>query len=87
MLLRQELQIVVIVKQFHNSLININPINYNLMEATNKWLLISESRSDSNRCTPCRGKHDEHDMYAFYASQRTPGIHFLRVLLVRGNLL
>jgi hypothetical protein len=28
--------------------------------ATNKWLLISESRGDSNRCTPCRGKLDQH---------------------------
>jgi hypothetical protein len=28
--------------------------------ATNKRLLISESRGDSNRCTPCRGKHDQH---------------------------
>jgi hypothetical protein len=26
------------------------------MTATNKWLLISESRGDLNRCTPCRGK-------------------------------
>jgi hypothetical protein len=30
------------------------------MTVTNKWLLISESRSDSNRCTPHRGKHDQH---------------------------
>jgi hypothetical protein len=28
--------------------------------ATNKWLLISESRSDSNRCTLFRGKPDQH---------------------------
>jgi hypothetical protein len=30
------------------------------MTTTNKWLLISESHSDSNRCTPCRGKPDQH---------------------------
>jgi hypothetical protein len=30
------------------------------MTATNKWLLISESHGDSNRCTPCRKKLDQH---------------------------
>jgi hypothetical protein len=30
------------------------------MTATNKWLLISESHGDSNRCAPCRGKPDQH---------------------------
>jgi hypothetical protein len=30
------------------------------MTAINKRLLISESRGDSNRCTPCRGKLDQH---------------------------
>jgi hypothetical protein len=30
------------------------------MTITNKWLLISESHGDSNRCTPCRGKPDQH---------------------------
>jgi hypothetical protein len=30
------------------------------MTATNKRLLISESHGDSNRCTPCRGKPDQH---------------------------
>jgi hypothetical protein len=30
------------------------------MTTTNKWLLISESRNDSNRCTPCRGKPEQH---------------------------
>jgi hypothetical protein len=36
------------------------------MAAINKRLLISESRSDSNRCTPCRGKPDNtpHASYA-----------------------
>jgi hypothetical protein len=30
------------------------------MTATNKRLRISESHSNSNRCTPCRGKPDQH---------------------------
>jgi hypothetical protein len=30
------------------------------MTATNKWLLVSESCDDSNRCTPCRGKPNQH---------------------------
>jgi hypothetical protein len=30
------------------------------MTTTNKWLLISESRGDSSRCTPYRGKPDQH---------------------------
>jgi hypothetical protein len=57
------------------------------MAATNKRLLISESYDDLNRCTPCRGKLDQHDTYAFHASPRTPGIRFLRADPVRDNLL
>jgi hypothetical protein len=30
------------------------------MTATNKQLLISENHGDSNRCTPCMGKSDQH---------------------------
>jgi hypothetical protein len=30
------------------------------MTTTNKRLLISESHDDSNLCTPCRGKPDQH---------------------------
>jgi hypothetical protein len=41
------------------------------MAAKNKRLLISESHGDSNRCTHCRGKSDQHDMYAFHASPCT----------------
>jgi hypothetical protein len=37
-LIKQETQQVIILKQFHNSLMNINPINYYLMAATNKLL-------------------------------------------------
>jgi hypothetical protein len=57
------------------------------MSVTNKRLLISESRGDSNRCTPCRGKPDQHDTYASHASPHTPGVRFLRAVPVRGNLL
>jgi hypothetical protein len=56
------------------------------MAATSKRLLISESRGDSNRCTPCRGNPDQHASYAFYASPRTPDIRFLRAVPVHGNL-
>jgi hypothetical protein len=54
--------------------------------ATNKRLLISESRGDSNRCTPCRGKPDQHDTYASHPSPRTPGVRFIWAVPVRGNL-
>jgi hypothetical protein len=54
--------------------------------ATNKRLLISESRGDSNRCTPCRGKLDQHVTYASHASPRMPDVRFLRAVPVRGNL-
>jgi hypothetical protein len=56
------------------------------MTATNKYLLISESRDDSNRCTPCRGKPDQHNTYASHANPCMPGVRFLRAVLVRGNL-
>jgi hypothetical protein len=56
------------------------------MAATNKRLLISESRGDSNRYTPCRGKLDQHNMYASHASPRMPNVCFLWVVHVRGNL-
>jgi hypothetical protein len=49
-----------------------------MMTTINKRLLISESRGDSNRCTPCRGKPDQHATYASHASPRTPSIRFLR---------
>jgi hypothetical protein len=42
----------------------INLVNYYLMAATNKRLLIFESRGDLNRCTPCREKPNQHDTYA-----------------------
>jgi hypothetical protein len=52
---------------------------------TNKWLLISESHGDSNRCTPCRGKPDQHDTYASHTSSCTAGVRFLRAVPVCGN--
>jgi hypothetical protein len=54
--------------------------------AINKWLLISESHGDSNRCTPCRGKPDQHATYASHSSPRTPDIRFLWVVLIHDNL-
>jgi hypothetical protein len=36
--------------------------------------------------TPCRGKFDTHDTYAFCASPRMPHVRFLRAVHVRGNL-
>jgi hypothetical protein len=56
------------------------------MAVTNRRLLISESRGDSNRCTPCRGKPDQHDMYASYDSPRMPGVCVLRAVSICGNL-
>jgi hypothetical protein len=56
------------------------------MTAINKPSLISESRGDSNRCTPCRGKPDQHVTYVSHSSPHTPSICFLRVVLVCDNL-
>jgi hypothetical protein len=56
------------------------------MATTNKRLLISKSHSDSNRCTPCRGKPDQYDTYASHASPRTPNVRFLRAVPVCDNL-
>jgi hypothetical protein len=56
------------------------------MTATNKRLLISESHDDSNRCTPYRGKPDQHAMYAFHSSPRTSGVRFLQAVPVHDNL-
>jgi hypothetical protein len=52
----------------------------------NKRLLISESRDDSNRCTPFRRKPNQHDTYVFHASPCTSGICFLQTVPVRDNL-
>jgi hypothetical protein len=56
------------------------------MVATNKRLLISKSRGDSNRCTPYRGKPPQHDTYASHASPRMLSVCFLWAIPVCGNL-
>jgi hypothetical protein len=56
------------------------------MTDTNKRLLIFESRGDSNRCTSCRGKPDQHTTYASHASPRTPDVRFLQAVPIRDNL-
>jgi predicted DCC family thiol-disulfide oxidoreductase YuxK len=56
------------------------------MTATNKRLLISESRGDSNRCTPCMGKPDQHVTYASHSSLCTSSVRFLWAVPVRDNL-
>jgi hypothetical protein len=56
------------------------------MTATNKRLLTSESHGDSNWCTPYRGKPDQYATYASHTSPRTPGVCFLWVVPVWGNL-
>jgi hypothetical protein len=52
------------------------------MAATNKRLLISESRDDSNRCTCCRGKSNQLDMYASHTGPHTLNVRFLRAIPV-----
>jgi hypothetical protein len=56
------------------------------MTVTNKRLLISGSCGDSNRCTPWRGKPDQHDTYASHTSLRTSDVRFLWAIPVHGNL-
>jgi hypothetical protein len=56
------------------------------MTVINKRLLISESCGALNRCTPCRGKPDQHDTYASHTSPRTPDVRFLWVVPICGNL-
>jgi hypothetical protein len=50
-------------KPHHKPMLTINPSSpaiFYVMTATSKRLLISESHDDPNRCTPYRGKHDQH---------------------------
>jgi hypothetical protein len=49
-------------------------------------VLISESHSDSNRYTPCKGKPAQHDTYVSHASPRTPDVRFPRAVPVHDNL-
>jgi hypothetical protein len=55
------------------------------MATTNKRLLISESHSDLNRCTPCKRKPDQYDTYASHTSLRMSNVHGLRAVPVCGN--
>jgi hypothetical protein len=80
---------IIIEKHNHNPMITINPsssVIIYVMTATNKRLLISESHDDSNRCTPCRGKPNQHTTYDSHSSPCTPGVHFLRAVSVRDNI-
>jgi hypothetical protein len=56
------------------------------MTATNKWLLISESHGDLNRCTPCREKPEQHATYASHSSPRMLSAHFLWAVPICDNL-
>jgi hypothetical protein len=56
------------------------------MTSINKRLLIFESHGDSNRCTPCRGKPDQHVTYASHSSPCMPGVRFLRAVPVCDKL-
>jgi hypothetical protein len=62
------------------------PLNFYVKTVTNKRLLISESHGDSNRYTSCRGKPNQHNTYASHDSPCTPGVRFLRVVPICGNL-
>jgi hypothetical protein len=57
-----------------------------VITGTNKRLLIFESRGDSNRCTPCKEKPEQHVTHTSHSSPRTPGVRFLRTVPVRDNL-
>jgi hypothetical protein len=57
------------------------------MADTNKRLLISESHGDSNWCTHCMRKSDQHATYVSHSSPRTSGVRFSRAVPIRDNLL
>jgi hypothetical protein len=65
---------------------SLSSLSYLCDDYRKQAILISKSCGDSNRCTPCRGKPDQHDTYAFHTSPRTSGICFLWAVPVRGNL-
>jgi hypothetical protein len=70
-------------------MITINPsssVIFYVMTVTNRQLLISDSRGNSNHCTPCRGKLKKHTMYASHSSPRTPSIRFLWAVPIHDNL-
>jgi hypothetical protein len=57
-----------------------------VITATNKRLLISESHGDSNRCTPCSEKSDQHTTYPSHSSPHTSGVRFSRAVPVCDSL-
>jgi hypothetical protein len=65
---------------------SLSSLSYLRDDCRKQAILISESGGDSNRCTPYKGKLDQHNTYASHASPRTPGVCFLWVVPVRGNL-
>jgi hypothetical protein len=56
------------------------------MTDINKRLLIFESDGDSNRCTPCRGKPEQHGTYASHSSPHMPDVRFIRAVPIHNNL-
>jgi hypothetical protein len=65
---------------------SLSSLSYLRDDYRKQAILIFESHSDSNRCTPYREKLDQHDTYATHTSPRMPGIRFLRVVPIRDNL-
>jgi hypothetical protein len=64
----------------------LSSLSYLRDDCRKQAILIFESHDDSNQCTPYRGKPDQHDMYASHASSHTPGVRFLWVVPIHGNL-
>jgi hypothetical protein len=54
---------------------------------TNKWLLISESHDDLNRCTSCRGKPDQHVICFLHSVRIRHSYHMYLVQSTYDNLL
>jgi hypothetical protein len=72
-LIIQELQIIKCTKQ-HNinyQKCSLSFLSYLHDDCHKQAIFISERHGDLNRCTPCRGNPDQHDMYTSHASPRT----------------
>jgi DNA-directed RNA polymerase subunit RPC12/RpoP len=50
----------------------LSSLSYLCDDCHKQAVLISESRGDSNRCTPCRGKHDQHATLSTLDSRMVP---------------
>jgi hypothetical protein len=59
-LIIQELQTIKLKQQTSITLIKLDSLSYLCDDCHKQAVLISESRDDLNRCTPCRGKPDQH---------------------------